>query len=732
MGERVKRTEDKKFLTTGGTYVDDLPLEGALWVTYVQSTVAHVRVNTIEVSEARTAPGVVDVITGDDLDLEPMPPDIGMFNDKMLRPWLPPTGGKVRYVGEPVVAILSETRAQGVDAAELVIVDYDPLPAVVGVENAAKNDTLLFEDAGTNLGFEIEGPAAPGDPALFEGCDVVVRRKIVNQRVAPAPLETRAGAVRWEGDRLTQWASTQAPHGARDSLAKFHKLDPENVHVIAPDVGGGFGAKIAAYPEELLLAWLSRRAGRPVRWAETRRESMLNLGHGRGQNQEVELGGTRDGKLLAYRITVDQDCGAYPKSGGILPFMTRMMATGVYEIPKAEFACRSWVTNTTPTVAYRGAGRPEAAAAIERAVDLFAAEIGMDPAEARRRNFIAPFDTPHTTAMGTAYDTGDYAGSLTLALDGADYTGLRAEQQTRRDSRDPVALGIGLAVYVEITGGVGGGEWAGVSVDDDGRVTVRTGTSPHGQGHVTAWAQIASSKLGVPMSDITVEHSDTDIIPMGAGTMGSRSLQHGGAAVAKVCDMLLEKAAGGSINGLSVEERVQAPGPTFPFGAHVAVVEVDTDTGLVRLRRFVAVDDAGTLVNPLLADGQVHGGVAQGAAQALLEEFAYDSDGNPLTSTLADYAFVTATELPSIDRIIMETPTPNNELGAKGIGESGTIGATPAVQNAVIDALSHLGVTHIDMPTTPERVWSAISSALRASAHRGASGDPNPAGRARS
>ena len=711
LGERVKRTEDRKFLTTGGTYVDDLPLEGALWVTYLRSTVAHARVNSIDVDEARSAPGVVAVVTGDDVDLAPLPPDFGLYNDKMVRPWLPPTGGKVRYVGEPVVAILSETRAQGVDAQELVIVDYEPLPAVVGVENAAKDQTILFEEAGTNLAFEMKGDSKPGDPALFEGCDVVIRQRTVNQRVAPAPLETRASAVRWDAHQLTVWASTQAPHGVRDAFAKHYELEPEKVRVISPDVGGGFGAKISAYVEELLLPWLARRADRPVRWTETRSESMLNLGHGRGQVQEVELGGTRDGKFLAYRLTVDQDCGAYCKVGGLMVFSTRMMATGVYDIPKAEYACRSWVTNTTPTVAYRGAGRPEAAAAIERAVDLFAAEAGLDPAEVRRLNFIAPFAQPHTSTMGTVYDTGDYPAALNLALEKAGYAELRAEQKRRRDANDPVALGIGLSVYVEVTGGAGAGEWAGVSVDDNGKVTVRTGTSPHGQGHETAWAQIASAKLGVPMRDITVEHGDTDIIPMGGGTMGSRSLQHGGAAVAKVCEMLLEKAAGGSITGLSADASVAAAGPTFPFGAHIAVVEVDTETGLVKLRQLVAVDDAGTIVNPTLADGQVHGGVAQGVAQALLEEFSYDADGNPLTSTLADYAFVTATELPSVDRFVMETPTPNNELGAKGIGESGTIGSTPAVQNAVVDALSHLGIRHVDMPTTPERLWRAIQDA---------------------
>ena len=706
LGERVKRTEDRKFLTTGGTYVDDLALEGAAWVTYLRSTVAHARIGGIDATEAKAAPGVLEVVTGDDLTIPPRKP-AGLFNENMVRPWLPKVGGKVRYVGEPIAVLITETKAQGVDAAELVVIDYEPLPAVIGVEAAASSDSLIHDEAGTNLAADISG-SGPSDPALFSSCEVVVRQAVVNQRVAPVPLETRASMVRWDGERLTQWVSNQAPHGARDAICEQHGLIAENVHVIAPDVGGGFGAKISLYPEELLLAPLAKRCGRPLRWSETRTESMLSLGHGRGQKQQIEIGGNRDGKVLAYRLTVEQDCGAYPMSGGFMPFMTRMMATGVYAIEKAEFAARSWLTNTNPTVAYRGAGRPEATAAIERAIDLFAAEIEMDPAEVRRINLVPPFDEPHTTAMGTAYDTGDYVGALDRALDTAGYAQLREEQQARRQANNPVVLGIGLAVYVEITGGAGSGEWAGVAVDDVGKVTVRTGTSPHGQGHNTAWAQIAASKLGVAMEDVTVVHGDTEIVPRGGGTMGSRSLQHGGAAVAKVCDLLLEQAAGGSINGLSAEADVPSPGATFPFGAHVAVVEVDTETGGVTLRRHIAVDDAGRVLNPMLAEGQVQGGVAQGVAQALLEEFAYDADGNPLTSNLADYAIITACELPNVERVVMETPTPNNALGAKGIGESGTIGSTPAVQNAVIDALAHLGVRHLDMPTTPERIVRAL------------------------
>ncbi len=552
-----------------------------------------------------------------------------------------------------------------------------------------------------------------------------------------------------EDGRLTQWASTQAAHAVRDDLARMLQLPAEQIRVIAPDVGGGFGAKIGIYPEEILLAWLSRAVGRPLKWVETRSESMMNLGHGRGQLQHVEIGGTRDGKVTTYRLTVLQDSGAYPSTGSVLPFMTRTMLTGVYDIPKAEFNSRSVVTNTTPTVAYRGAGRPEAAAAIERAMDLYAAEIGMDPAEVRRRNFIAKDAFPFTTPVGTTYDIGDYERALELVLDSAGYAELRAEQQRRRDADDRTQLGIGIAVYVEITAGPGAPtEFGAVEVKPNGKVVVRSGSSSHGQGHHTAFSMLVADRLGVELGDIEVIQGDTDVVPRGQGTMGSRSLQAGGVAVARAAEQVVEKAksvaadlleanvddvvldaAGGRFHVagtpavsrswaevaeaadglLAAEVDYQGAGPTFPFGAHLVVVEVDRDTGKVVVQHVVAVDDAGRILNPLLADGQVHGGLAQGVAQALMEEVRYDPDGNPVTSNLADYAFISAAELPSFERIPMETPTPMNELGAKGIGESGTIGSTPAVHNAVLDALGPYGVKHLDMPCTPEKVWRALN-----------------------
>jgi carbon-monoxide dehydrogenase large subunit len=754
LGNRVLRVEDPKFLTTGGTYTDDLRIEGALWVTYVRSTVAHARIASVDVSEAARMPGVVAVFTGEDVDLDPLVGVPGMTPGEMARPLL--AAGTVRFVGEPVAAVVTEDRYAGPDAAEAVIVDYDPLPVVVDPRAAAAGGTLLHPDAGTNIAFSKPGEA--GDD-FFDGCDVVVRQDIVNQRVAPVPLEVRSAVATWEGDRLVAWLSNQAPHGARDALAGIYQLDQSQVRVIVPDVGGGFGAKIGPYPEELLLGWLSRRVGKPVRWTETRSESMLGLGHGRGQWQKVEIGGSRDGRVQAYRLTVLQDAGAYPAIGAILPTLTGLMVPGTYDIPRVDYACRSVVTNTTPVVAYRGAGRPEATAAIERAMDLFAAEVGMDPADVRRTNLYAG-DWPHKTTVGTTYDIGDYRRALDLALEAAGYDELRAEQRSRRQEGSgaalvggtpgPTQIGIGVSTYVEITNGAGPtGDFASVEVLAGGGAVVRTGSSPHGQGHKTAWSMLASEQLGIPMEHIEVIANDTDLVARGFGTMGSRSLQSAGLAVheasielvekarrlaaerleANVDDVVLDKVDGAfhvagtpavsmtwaevadaaaEAAGLRVDHDSKPAAPTFPFGAHVAVVEVDTETGKVRLTRLVTVDDAGRVLNPLLAEGQRHGGFAQGAAQALMEEVRYDEDGNPVSGNLLDYYVVSAADLPSFQLVNMETPTPMNPIGAKGIGESGTIGSTPAVQSAVVDALSFAGVRHLDMPATPEKVWRAL------------------------
>ena len=752
LGNRVLRKEDPKFLTTGGVYVDDLNSEpllvGALHATFVRSTVAHANITSIDISDALESPGVVAIYTAADLGLEPV---AATFNPNAKRTLL--ASGKVRYVGEPVAVVLTKLANQGEDAAEKVIVDYDTLEVLIDIEQAMTSTTYIYEECGSNVVFDSTAIGMPDNTgeAMFADCEVVVKGRYVNQRVAPCPLEVRASAAAWDNDgRLIQWMSTQHAQGARDTIQAANGLEADKIRVITPDVGGGFGAKIAAYPEELVLGAVAKKAGKPVRWLETRSESMTALGHGRAQIQFVTIGGTKAGKVTAYQMHVLQDSGAWVDLGAILaPFMTRPMASGVYDIPKIEVRTTSVATNTTPVVAYRGAGRPEATAAIERAMDMFAAEIGKDAAEVRRINLIPKFLEPHATSIGQTYDVGDYEESLNRVLAASDYTKLRAEQAARRASGSVKQLGIGVSVYVEITAGNSTGESAKIEVTQDGRAVVYTGTSPHGQGHVTSWAMIASDTTGIPMDKIDVVWGDTDLVPKGGGTMGSRSLQQGGVAVhvaagelveqarkhaarlleANEEDVVFDKAAAAfhvagtpavakswadlSIalakdGGLIQETDYVSQGATFPFGAHVSVVEVDTETGQVKMLRHVACDDAGKVLNPLLLEGQIHGGIAQGAAQALLEEVRYDADGNPITSNFADYAFISAAELPSFEVIHMETPTPRNPLGAKGIGESGTIGSTPAVQSAVIDALAHLGVRHIDMPTTAERVWTEI------------------------
>ena len=747
LGTRVVRTEDPRFLTVGGTYAADLDdplLAGALHVTFVRSTMAHARI-TIATEDARSMPGVVAVLTESDLGLPPRLPEVPAIDQSMVRPVL--AVDRVRFVGEPIAAVVSETPEQGADAVEVVHVDYDPLPVVVDPEEAATDAVVLHEGAGTNCAAEM----ADGRTVdLFDGCEVVIAQRLVNNRVNAAPLEVRGAAAAWDsGGKLHLWASTQNAHEVKTALQAAYGLDADRLRVVTPDVGGGFGAKIGIHPEESVLPAVARIVSRPVRWTETRGENMVAMGHGRAQIQIVEMGGTRDGRIEAYRLSVLQDAGAYPEVGAFLPYLTRLMAAGTYAIPRVECTFTSVTTNTTPVIAYRGAGRPEACAALERAVDLFAAEIGMDAAEVRRRNVVARFEEPHKTPMGAVYDCGDYGGALERALAAAGYDGLRAEQARRRATHDVRALGIGVCSYVEVTAGpFAGKEHARIEVHADGRATVYTGASPHGQGHATSFAMIASDVTGIPMDGIDVVWGDTDRVARGGGTMGSRSLQLGGSAVlgaaratveraravaadeleAAVDDVVVEAgrffvrgvptraktwaelASAAGPGALGATDDYKAPATTFPFGAHVAVVEVDTETGEVRLLRLVACDDAGRLINPLLVDGQRHGGIAQGVGQALYEEVRFDADGNPRTANFADYGFASAAELPSFELVPMETPTWVNPLGAKGIGESGAIGATPAVQSAVCDALAHLGVRHVDIPCTPERVWRAIAA----------------------
>ena len=710
----------------------------------------HATIVAVDMAAALASPGVAGVYAATDLSLAPLPPSGTVEGDahgelEGLFSREPLARDVVRFVGEIVAVVVAETAGQAVDAAELVAVEYDALPVVVDVEGAvAEGAPLLWPTFGTNVAHAF-GAESDEDP--LEGAEVVVRGRFVNQRVAPAPMETNGIAVVPDDDgSFTVWVSTQIPFDVRDDLAETLGVGRDRVRAIAPDVGGAFGAKLQVYAEYHVVAAIAARLGRAVRWQETRSESMVSLTHGRAQVQTVELGAKRDGTLVGLRAEILADMGAYP-IGAFMPGTTQEMLCGVYRFPRVASSGRSVVTNTTPVAPYRGAGRPEATALIERAMDMLAAELGMDPVELRRRNFIQPEAFPHTTVTGVTYDTGDYEKPLDEALRIAGYDDLRAEQAERRARGDQVCLGVGVATYVEITA-FGGREYAAVDIGKDGRATVSVGTTPAGHGHETAFAQLVSVSLRIPFEDVTIVHSDTGLVARGEGTWGSRSLQVGGSSVFEQAEAVVEKGrelaaallevdaadverveGGFAVVGapdrgvgwrevvaandgevLRAEGRFRQRGSTFPFGAHVAVVEVDTVTGAVRLLRHVAVDDCGRILNPALVRGQQHGGLAQGIAQALFEEVLYDESGNPVTSTLATYQMPSAADLPSLETSTTETPTDLNPLGVKGIGESATIGSTPAVQNAVVDALSHLGVRHIDLPLTPEKVWRAVAS----------------------
>lgn len=757
LGNEVARVEDPRFLTGQATYVENMDLPNGAWVAFVRSSYAHGRIVSIDISDALEVPGVIAVFTGADIDLPVFPHGQPALPPGCERPLV--ARDTVRFVGEPVAAIVAENRYAAADAVDFVIVDIDPLPAVVDLADAASDDTLLHPAVGTNTYLTF----ASANQADFSGAEMVIEIEVMNQRLNAAPMEPRSGAAWWEmGDdgeeRLVHFSAVQGAHPTRDMLARLYALPPARVRAVVPDMGGGFGCKSRTIGEELTLGWLSKQVGRPVKFTETRTESMQAMPQGRGQLMKLRLGGTRDGRITAYQVDVLQDAGAYPLMGSYLPMMTQRMVPGCYDIPNCGFTGRSLATNKMSTTAYRGAGRPEAALAIERIIDVYAAEIGLDPVEVRRRNLVPRFTEPYVTGIGTTYDVGDYPEAMERVLAAADYAGLRAEQARRRTAGDRVQMGIGLGVYVEITAAAGNTETGVVTLHADGRLQVITGSTPYGQGHVTTWKMIVADRTGVPMDQIDVIHGDTDLVVTGGLTVGSRSVQVAGASIADASARLVTAAreraaslleaavedvvldtesgkfhvAGAPARGLAwadlavrtdgSESADDAPGaltgvsefaaaqPTFPFGAHLAVVEVDTETGRVVVKRLVAVDDAGTMINPLLVAGQVHGGLAQGIAQALLEAQLFDTDGNPVTSNFADYPVISAAELPSFELVHMETPTWVNPLGAKGAGESGTIGSIPAVLNAVVDALAPLGVRHLDGPCTPERVWQAINA----------------------
>jgi len=748
------RTEDPRFLRGEGRYVDNVEIPGALRAVFVRSIFAHAAVEAVEgLEDARAMPGVVAVYTANDLDLphQLAAGSVEVPGGDLDRPFERPilASERLRYVGEPIAIVIAETLAQAFDAAESIHALAEPLPAVIDPEDAQTGEVLLFPETGTNVATTFEHR---WDDDVLTHAEVTVHGRFVNQRVAPVPMEMNAIAVIPEDDgRYTVWVSSQVPFDVRGDLVEVLGVDRARIRVIAPDVGGGFGAKVPTYPEYLVVAKAAAVLGRPVRWTESRSESMVSMTHGRSQVQWIELGARRDGTITGLRFEVLTNVGAYPQLGSFMGQTTAEMISGVYAIDDIAFRGRSVVTNVTPLGAYRGAGRPEAAAAIERAADLLAVELSMDPAELRRRNLIAPDAFPFRTAAGAEYDSGDYRVALDRALEIADYPALRAEQAERRSRGDRTAIGIGLSTYVEITA-FPTKEFARVDIEPDGTATAYVGTTSFGQGHETAFAQLVGGVLAMRHTDVRIVHSDTALVERGQGTWGSRSLQAGGTVLVARADEVVERAKGlaaaalevdvadleGPVDGgfrvlgapersigwreLAVRAEVDGgtlsakgvssdPGATFPFGAHVAVVDVDVETGDVRLSRLIAVDDCGRILNPMLVRGQQHGGLAQGVAQALFEEVRLDEAGNPITSTLMTYLMPSAAELPSFECANTETPTPVNPLGAKGIGESGSIGSTPAVQNAVVDALAHLGVRHIDLPCSPERVWAAITAA---------------------
>ncbi len=746
LGNSVVRREDPGLLTGAERYYDDLTPEGTAYVTFVRSPVAHAVIEEIDVSEARAMDGVLAVYTGENIGLPATAgfPMLPVFE----RPQI--ARDRVRFVGDVVAAVVTETRHQGPDAAETIMVDYDPLPVNADPSKSLDDgaEVIWPENEGGNLAFHTE----LGDDDGLAGAAHVAEVRMESQRLAAVPMEPNGILVEpgVPGNGMTVTLPSQAPIGLKDGFAGLLGLESDDVRILAPAVGGGFGAKTGIYPEYLVAAKAALELGRPVKWTESRSEDMVSLVHGRGHTLTARMGFDSDGRITGLNLHVLADSGAYPAIGSFLTVLTQTMSQGVYKIPKIKFSGDSVVTNTTQIAAYRGAGRPEATQILERVLDVAADELGIDPADIRRRNFIGADEFPYATITGVQYDSGEYERALDAALDASGYADLRAEQAARRESGDSKLLGIGVSAYVEITAPLGlHAEYGRVDVVSDGTVEVRVGTSAHGQGHETAFSMIVHELLGVPMENVRLIQSDTDEIPRGQGTMGSRSLQTAGSAVYRAGEEVLAQArdlaarqleagaddivvgdgglhvAGVPTRSVSWAELATAAeggvitheldfdqgNSSFPFGAHVAVVEVDTETGGVELVRHVAVDDCGTVLNPLLVAGQQHGGVAQGAAQALYEWVQYDEDANPRTANLADYLMPSAAELPSFEVSNTETASPLNPLGAKGIGESGTIGSTPAIHNAVVDAVSHLGVAHIDMPTTPERIWRALATA---------------------
>jgi aerobic carbon-monoxide dehydrogenase large subunit len=773
VGRVMRRKEDPRLITGRGSYVDDISLTGQLWAAWVRSPEAHAKIVSIDTSAAKARDGVRAVYTNEDLDMEaglPMawvPPGVEVNTPEH---WVL-AKGEVKHVGDPVAMIIGDDRYGVMDAVEDVLVEYEPLPVVTDPEAALKDGSpLVHEQFGTNK--VCEWSLGGGDlEAGFAEADVIIERRVVNHRMAGAAIEPRGVLAEYRGEKLTVWSSTQVPHFLRLFLSMLLGLSEERVRVIAPEVGGGFGSKLQIYAEEIGCAWASRKLGRPVKWIETRSEGMMVTHHGRDQIDYVRVGAKRDGTLTAWHTKILADIGAYQMLlTPMIPPLSAFVMCGVYNTPAVQTDVIDVMTNKFPTDAIRGAGRPEATHLIEVVMEQLAHELGMDPLELRRKNFIPPFASGHETPIGITYDSGDYGITLTKLLEHIDPTAVRREAEELRARG--IYRGIGFSTYTEICGnapsrivgpsgfGLQGGGWESstVRVHASGSVTVYTGTSPHGQGHETGFAQIAADRLGVDPSQVEVIHGDTQTGPFGLDTYGSRSLAVGGEAVARSANKVAAKAKaivahqleadpadiellndkfsvrGSPDKGMTLAEVAGAayvpenlpegmePGLdeqtfydpenfVFPFGAHACVVDVDAETGKVQVVRYVAVDDCGPAINPMLIDGQVHGGIVHGLGQALYERIHYDEDGQLVTGSFVDYALATAAELPSFETDRTETPSPVNSLGVKGVGEAGTIAASAAVTNAVIDALRPLGVDFINMPLSPMRVWEAIQGA---------------------
>lgn len=792
VGQRVKRTEDPRLIKGLAHYVDDIRLPDTLHVAFVRSVYAHARINGIDTSEALKAPGVVAVYTGKDVaKIGPVPcasalPDLKVPDYRVL------AQDKVYFVGHPIAAVVARDAYAARDAVDLVAVDYDDLPAVVDVEAAAKGGTVIHENFGDNIAYKLTAGEGDIDTALGSA-DHVIKQRMVHQRLAPIAMEPRGVLARYfpGEEELTVWSSTQIPHLLRTQLALMIGIPENKLRVITPEVGGGFGSKLNVYAEEALIGWISMQLGKPVKWIEGRRENIQGTIHGRGQVGYVDIGCNKDGTVKGLRYNVFADLGAYHQLlTPAIPTLTGLMLSGAYKIPAIQINVTGCFTNKMATDAYRGAGRPEATYVVERAMDLVAAELGIDPAEVRRKNFPAANEFPFHTATGLDYDSGDYETALNKAQEISGYAKLREEQKKGRE--EGRLLGIGISTYVEICAlgpsqamPAGGWESATVRIEPTGKVTVLTGASPHGQGQETSFAQIAADELGVDLNDITVIHGDTGIVQYGIGTFGSRATAVGGTAVLVAIQKLKEKAnkiaahilqadaasiafeggrysrqaaAAAAATGvsepvvpvgeapagalpepqtegrssLSIQEVALAahlakelppdtePGLsatyffepknfTFPFGTHIVVVEIDRETGDIKFLRYVAVDDCGKVINPMLVDGQIQGGIVQSIGQALYEEVVYDDQGQLVTGSLMDYAIPRAAHVPWLELERTETPSPVNPLGVKGVGEAGTIGATPAIVGAIVDALSPFGVTHLDMPVKPEAIWRIMN-----------------------